>query len=54
MGNLRWIHLRKQREQKEKINKFYRENKTDFFIWGCVIFGLTFLLIVGIATGGSL
>lgn len=54
MGNLQWIYLRKQREQKEKMDRFYRENKADFFIWGCVIFGLAFLLIIGIATGGNL
>ena len=54
MGNLQWIDFRKQREQQEKIDRFHQENKTDFFIWSCVIFGLAFLLIIGIATGGNL
>lgn len=54
MGNLQWIYFRKQRKRKEKMDRFYRENKTDFFIWSCIIFGLLFLLVVGIATGGNL
>lgn len=47
-NNLGYKYLRKQLEKEKRIERFYRENKSDFFTWGCVIFGLLFLLIYGI------
>lgn len=47
IGFIGWLELLKERERKKKKARFMKESKIDFFLAGCIILGLLFLLIYG-------